>query len=197
MYAETLNNLIEELKKMPGIGPKSAQRLAFYILGSSKADVEKLVEVIKEAKEKIRYCSECFNITDTDPCGICDDPGRDKGLCIVADPKDLIALERSHEFFGKYHVLGGLISPLDGIGPDALRIKELISRISNNSFTEVILALSATAEGEATSIYLSKILKPLGVPLSRLAYGLPVGADMDYADEATLSRALEGRSLVK
>lgn len=197
MYAETLNDLIEELKKMPGIGPKSAQRLAFYILGSSKADVEKLVDVIKEAKEKIRYCSECFNITDTDPCRICSDLSRDNGLCVVAEPKDLIALERSHEFFGKYHVLGGLISPLDGIGPDALRIKELISRINNNSFNEVILALCATAEGEATSIYLSKMLKPLGVPLSRLAYGLPVGADMDYADEATLCKALEGRSLVK
>jgi recombination protein RecR len=194
MYAETLAKLIEELKKMPGIGPKSAQRLAFYILQSSGKDVESLLSAIKEAKVKLRHCSLCFNITDIDPCKICSNRSRQNELlCIVAEPKDLMAMERSGEYNGKYHVLGGLISPLDGIGPENLRIKELMKRLHKENFSEIILAISPTAEGEATNIYLSRLIKPLGIRLSRVAYGLPIGADMDYADEATLSKAFQGR----
>ncbi|MBU0671794.1 MAG: recombination mediator RecR [Candidatus Margulisbacteria bacterium] len=194
MYAETFKKLIEELKQLPGIGPKSAQRLAFYILQSSGKDIGQLVEAIKAAKEKLKHCSVCFNITDIDPCKICADESRDTSqLCVVGEPKDLMAIERSREYNGKYHVLGGLISPLDGVGPDNLRMKELIQRLNKGSHKEIILAISATTEGEATNIYLSRLLKPLGIKLTRLAYGLPIGADMDYADEATLSKALEGR----
>lgn len=197
MYAETLNRLIEEFKKMPGVGPKSAQRLAFYILQSSVAEVKKLVFAVMEAKEKIRHCSVCFNITDINPCKTCSDEGRDGSLlCVVAEPKDLVAVERSGEYRGRYHVLGGMISPLDGINPETLRIKELLQRLQKENFREIILALSPTAEGEATNIYLTKLIKPLGIMLSRVAYGLPIGADMDYADEATLSKALEGRKIV-
>ena len=194
MYAETLNNLIAELQKMPGIGPKSAQRLAFYVLQSSQKDVEKLIEAVSQAKEKLKHCSVCFNITDVDPCRICSDDNRDKHvLCVVAEPKDLVAIERSREYNGKYHVLGGMISPLDGLGPENLRIKELIRRLNDEDYKEIVLATSPTTEGEATNIYLSKLIKPFGVRLTRLAYGLPIGADMDYADEATLSKAFEGR----
>ncbi|MFH1577036.1 MAG: recombination mediator RecR [Candidatus Margulisiibacteriota bacterium] len=194
MYAETFKKLIEELKQLPGIGPKSAQRLAFHILQSSGKDVGQLVEAIKAAKEKLKHCSVCFNITDINPCKICADESRDTSqLCVVGEPKDLMAIERLREYNGKYHVLGGLISPLDGVGPDNLRMKELILRLHKGSHKEIILAISATTEGEATNIYLSRLLKPLGIKLTRLAYGLPIGADMDYADEATLSKALEGR----
>lgn len=193
MYAEALNKLIEELKRMPGIGPKSAQRLAFYMLGSSEKQVEDLVNAIAQAKGKMKFCSTCFNMTDVEPCKICSDESRENTLCVVADPKDLIAIERSREFRGKYHVLGGVISPLDGIGPESLRIKELLNRVDKEKFSEVILALSPTAEGEATIIYLTKLFRPLGIKFSRVAYGLPIGADMDYADEATLSKAIEGR----
>jgi recombination protein RecR len=194
MYAETFAKLIEELKKMPGIGPKSAQRLAFYILQSSNQDVDRLAAMIREAKGRLRHCSVCYNITDIDPCRICADLSRDQHrLCVVGEPKDLMAIERSGGYNGRYHVLGGLISPLDGIGPDSLRIKELLQRLNKGDFTEVILAISPTTEGEATSIYLSRLLRPLGVKLTRLAYGLPVGADMDYADEATLTKSFEGR----
>jgi len=196
MYAEALNHLIEELKKMPGIGPKSAQRLAFYLLGSSEKQVEDLVNAIVQAKGKIKFCSNCFNLTDVEPCNLCSDESRENILCVVADPKDLIAIERSREFKGKYHVLGGLISPLDGIDPESLRIKELLNRIEKERFSEVILALSPTAEGQATIIYLTKLFRPLGIKTSRVAYGLPIGADMDYADEATLSKAIEGRSII-
>jgi len=194
MYAETLTKLIEELQKMPGIGPKSAQRLAFYVLQSPPKNIDKLLLAIREAKDNLKYCSVCFNITDIDPCKICIDENRDKDiLCVVADTKDLVAIERSGQYQGKYHVLGGLISPLDGISPETLRIKELLKRLQKENFKEILLAVSSTAEGEATNIYLSKLIKPLGVILSRLAYGLPVGADMDYADEATLSKAISGR----
>ena len=194
MYAKTFANLIEELQKMPGIGPKSAQRLAFYILQSSGKDVGKLVSAVKEAKEKLRHCSVCFNITDIDPCKICSDGSRDdKLLCVVGEPKDLMAIERSGEYNGKYHVLGGLISPLDGIGPDNLRMKELMQRLNKGDFMEIILAISPTTEGEATNIYLTRLLRPFDVKLTRVAYGLPIGADMDYADEATLTKAFEGR----
>lgn len=192
MYAETLAKLIEELQKMPGIGPKSAQRLAFYILQSSEKEVEKLLSAITHAKERLKYCSICFNITDVEPCQIC---SRDSNtLCIVAEPKDLMAIERSGGYNGKYHVLGGLISPLDGIGPENLRIKELMERLRKENFQEIILAISPTTEGEATNLYLTKLIKPLGIKLTRVAYGLPIGADMDYADEATLSKAFQGRS---
>ena len=194
MYAETLARLIEELKKLPGIGPKSAQRLAFFILQSSGKDVGSLLSAIKEAKVKLRHCSLCFNITDIDPCKICANGSRHNDLlCIVAEPKDLMAMERSGEYNGKYHVLGGLISPLDGIGPENLRIKELMKRLHKENFAEITLAISPTTEGEATNIYLSRLIKPFGIRLSRLAYGLPIGADMDYADEATLSKAFQGR----
>ena len=197
MYAETLAKLIEELKKLPGIGPKSAQRLAFYILQSSERDVEKLISSIQDAKIKLRHCSLCFNITDVDPCKICSNLSRDtNSLCVVAEPKDLVAIERSGEYNGKYHVLGGLISPLDGVGPENLRIKELLKRLRREKISEIILAISPTTEGEATNIYLAKFIKPLGIRLTRVAYGLPIGADMDYADEATLSKAFQGRKEV-
>jgi recombination protein RecR len=194
VYAETLTKLIEELKRMPGIGPKSAQRLAFYILQSSEKDVDKLLVSIKDAKVKLKHCSSCFNITDINPCKICSDESRSNDLlCVVAEPKDLVAIERSGEYRGKYHVLGGLISPLDGISPESLRVKELLQKLQKNGVYEIILAISPTTEGEATNIYLTKLVKPLGIKLTRLAYGLPIGADMDYADEATLSKAFQGR----
>jgi len=197
MYAESLAKMIEELQKLPGIGPKSAQRLAFFLLGSSRKSIDELVTSIVQAKERLRYCSVCFNITDVDPCRICSDTSRrDDIVCVVADPKDLVAIERSGVYNGKYHVLGGVISPLDGIEPDSLRIKELLKQIGKNLIKEVVLAISPTTEGEATNIYLTRLLKPLGVKLTRIAYGLPIGADMDYADPATLSKALEGRSEV-
>lgn len=194
MYAETLNRLIAELQKMPGIGPKSAQRLAFYILQSSGKEVEALLLSIKQAKDRLKHCSICFNITDVDPCKICSNGNRDGNLlCVIAEPKDLVAIERSGEYRGKYHVLGGLISPLDGIGPENLRIRELMKRLHKEDFSEIILAISPTTEGEATNIYLTRLIKPFEIKLTRVAYGLPIGADMDYADEATLSKAFEGR----
>ena len=197
MYAESLAKLMAELQKLPGIGPKSAQRLAFYLLGSSQKEVEELITALRQAKENLHYCSVCFNITDIDPCKICSDPSREEGLlCVVAEPKDLVAIERSSAYRGKYHVLGGVISPLDGIEPESLRIRELLARLSKNSIKEVILAISPTTEGEATSLYLTKLIKPLGVKLTRIAYGLPMGADMDYADPSTLSKSLEGRTLI-
>jgi len=194
LYAETLKNLVEELKKLPGIGPKSAQRLAFHVLQTPGREIEKLTEALRQAKEKMRFCSTCFNLTDIDPCKICLDESRGgECLCVVADPKDLMAMERAGDFRGRYHVLGGLISPLDGIGPETLRIKELLRRLEKENFQEIVLAISPTAEGEATNIYLSRLIKPLGIKLTRVAYGLPIGADMDYADEATLSKAMQGR----
>jgi recombination protein RecR len=194
MYAESLAKLIDELQKLPGIGPKSAQRLAFHLLGSSRKSVEELTAAMVQAKDRLKYCSVCFNITDIDPCKICSDGSRDsKVICVVAEPKDLVAIERSGAYNGKYHVLGGVISPLDGVEPDSLRIRELLSRVGKNSVKELVLAISPTTEGEATIIYLTKLLKPLGIKLTRIAYGLPIGADMDYADPATLSKALEGR----
>lgn len=194
MYAETLNDLILELQKLPGIGPKSAQRLAFYFLESSGKDVDQLLQAVQQAKAKLKYCSVCYNITDVDPCRICSDENRaNDQLCIVADPKDLAAIERSRQFHGKYHLLGGLISPLDGLGPESLRIKELLARLEKGKFQEIILAISPTTEGQATTIYLSRLLKPFELKITRLAYGLPIGADMDYADEATLAKSFEGR----
>lgn len=192
-YVGPLANLITEFQKMPGIGPKSAQRLAFYILGISSSEADKLSVAIKEAKKNIKHCSICFNITVSDPCNVCSNPERDKSkICVVAEPKDLIAIEKTKEYKGLYHVLGGIISPLDGFGPDNLRIKELLSRL-NGSIKEVILAANPTVEGEATNIYLTKLIKPLDIKLTKIAYGLPMGSDMDYADEVTLSKAFEGR----
>jgi recombination protein RecR len=194
MYAESFAKLINELQKLPGIGPKSAQRLAFYLLGTPRKAIDELAEAMVQVKERMTYCSVCYNITDIDPCAICADTSRDdRLLCVVAEPKDLVAIERSGVYNGKYHVLGGVISPLDGIEPESLRIKELLERLNRNTVTELVLAINPTTEGEATSFYLSRLLKPLGVKLTRIAFGLPVGADMDYADPATLSKSLEGR----
>ncbi|MCX5748779.1 MAG: recombination mediator RecR [Candidatus Saganbacteria bacterium] len=192
-YPEPVNDLIEEFKKLPGIGPKSAQRLVFHILGITDAEVGKLAKALTEVKKNIRYCSVCFNLTVKDPCDICRDNSRDKSLlCVVAEPKDLIAIERTREFKGSFHVLGGLISPLDGVGPDNLRIKELLGRLKNG-VKEVLVALNPTTESETTIFYLTKIIKPLGIRLTRIASGLPIGSDMDFADEATLLKAIEGR----
>lgn len=192
-YAEPLAKLIEEFQKMPGIGPKSAQRLSFYVLGVTEAEAGALAEAIKKAKQSITYCSQCFNITVGDPCDICRGGGRDSSvICVVSEPKDLIAMERAGKYKGLYHILGGVISPLDGIGPDGLRIKELLKRVNGN-IKEIVLAINPTTEGEATILYLSKLLKPLGIKITKIAYGLPMGSDMDYADEITLVKALEGR----
>jgi recombination protein RecR len=191
-YAATFKRLIEELKKLPGVGPKSAQRLAFHMLATSQADVQKLTEAMLEAKRSLKHCSACFNVTDRDPCEICADTGRDRSiLCVVEEPKDLMAIERTREFRGQYHVLGGVLSPINGMGPDALRIKELLQRVKKG--TEVILAMNPTTEGEATAIYLSRLLAPLGAKITRIAYGLPIGSDIDYADEATITKSFEGR----
>jgi len=194
MYAESFAKLINELQKLPGIGPKSAQRLAFHLLGTPRKSIDELAAAMVQVKERMTYCSVCYNITDVDPCQICSDTSRDEAtLCVVAEPKDLVAIERSGVYNGKYHVLGGVISPLDGIEPESLRVKELLARLGDNKIKELVLAINPTTEGEATSFYLSRLIKPLGVKLTRIAFGLPVGADMDYADPATLSKSLEGR----
>lgn len=194
MYAEPLARLIEELSKMPTVGPKTAQRLAFYILRMPPEDAERLSQAILDAKAKIRYCSVCFHITDVDPCSICSNPARSPNLiCVVEDPRDVLAMERTREYRGLYHVLHGAISPLDGVGPDDLKIAELLRRVETGEVTEVIVATNPRVEGEATAIYLAKLLKPLGVKVTRIAHGLPVGGDLEYADEVTLAKALEGR----
>ncbi len=192
--SETVERAIEELAKLPGIGRKSAQRLVFFLLKSCKEEVTALVEAIAALKEKVAYCSICYNITETDPCAICSSPTRQrKQICVVEEANGVLALEKTGEYHGLYHVLGGVLSPLDGIGPDDLRIAELLRRL-NGEVEEVILATNPSAEGEATALYLSKLIKPLGVRVTRIARGLPVGGDLEYADEVTLSRALEGRS---
>ena len=192
-YAATFKKLIDELKKLPGIGPKSAQRLAFHILESSSNDVKQLAEIMVEAKATLKHCSTCFNLTDRDPCEICSDSGRDRSLlCVVEEPKDLMAIERTHEFRGIFHVLGGVLSPLNGMGPESLRIKELLGRVKSG-IKEMVLAMNPNTEGEATALYLTKLLSPMGVKITRIAYGLPIGSDLDYADEATLTKSFEGR----
>ncbi len=192
-YPEPMGRLITALAKMPGIGPKSAQRLAFYILQTSDSEIKELIDTLQETKEKVGYCSICFNISVEDPCEICSDEGRDKSkICVVALSQDLIAIEKTREYNGLYHILGGVISPLDGVGPENLRTKELLKRLKDD-VKEVILALNPTVEGEATVIYLTKLIKPLEKKITRIAYGLPVGSDMDYADEVTLTKAFEGR----
>jgi recombination protein RecR len=187
--------LIEEFQKMPTIGPKSAQRLAFYILSLENSEAQKIIQAIKTVKEKMRYCSQCFNITVSDPCEICVSPKRDKSiLCVVSDPKDLISVEKTREYHGLYHILGGVISPLDGMTPETLRIKELLHRIKDGQFKEIIMAINPTVEGEATMIYLGRLLSPLGIKMTRIAYGIPIGGNIDYADEMTLAKSFEGRA---
>lgn len=179
---------------MPTVGPKTAQRLAFYILRMSPEDAERLSQAILDAKAKIRYCSVCFHITDVDPCAICTSSNRNRSMiCVVEDPHDVLAMERTREYRGLYHVLHGAISPLDGVGPDDLKISALLTRLRGGEVKEVIIATNPRVEGEATAIYLAKILKPLGVKVTRIAHGLPVGGDLEYADEVTLAKALEGR----
>lgn len=192
-YVAPLRNLVEQLRRLPGIGSKSAGRLAYHILKMDKKDVLALAEALTEAKERIGYCSVCFNLTDSDPCLICKSEARDQKLfCVVEDPKDVAAMERTREYKGLYHVLHGVLSPLDDVGPDEIRIKELLARI-DHSTVEVIVATNPDVEGEATAMYLAKLLKPLGVKVSRIAHGLPIGADLEYADEVTLFKALENR----
>lgn len=192
-YTKPLARLIDEFQKFPGIGPKSAQRMAFYILKQSEQDVDNFAKAITEAKKLIQYCEVCFNLSSEQPCEICSSKKRDDSIiCVVADTKDLVALEKTKDFIGRYHVLQGLISPLEGIGPENLRITELLKRINDN-VKEIILAINPSVEGEATTLYLRKLIKPLGIKLTRIAFGLPVGSDLEYADEVTLSKALEGR----
>lgn len=193
-FAPPVANLIEEFAKLPGIGKKTAQRLAFYVLSMNTNDATGLANAIIDAKKNIRYCSICSNLTDRDPCIICQNKKRDQSsICVVEDPRDIMAMERTKEFNGLYHVLHGSISPMEGIGPEDIRIKELLIRIQGADVEEVILATNPTIEGEATAMYISKLLKPMGIKTTRLAHGIPVGGDLEYADEVTLSKALEGR----
>ncbi len=186
--------LIEELSKLPGIGPKSAQRLALHLVKGAEEDVRSLAEALMDAKTTVQHCSICSNLTDSDPCEICGDGSRREDLvCVVEDPSDVVAMERTRDYDGLYHVLHGLISPMDGVGPDELRVKNLLDRLREDEVQEVILATDPTVEGEATAMYLARLLRPLGVKVTRIARGLPEGGDLDYADEATLSRALRGR----
>ena len=193
-YTKPLANLIDYFQRLPGIGPKSAQRIAFHLLKMPKHDVEKFAQAMITAKETIRYCDICFNMSSSNPCEICSNPTRNKNIvCVVAETKDLMAIEKTNEYNGTYHVLQGLISPIDGIGPDDIRIKELLYRVNQNDIKEVILALNPSVEGEATSLYLNKLLKPFNIKITRIAFGLPMGSELEYADEMTLTRALEGR----
>ena len=193
----TLQRLIEQFERLPGIGHKSAQRLAFHVLNMKKEDAEAFSRIILEAHEKIKKCSCCCNLAEEELCPICKSSKRDSSVvCVVEDPRDVMAFERTHEFEGTYHVLHGVISPMNGIGPEDITIKELLARMGDGKIQEVIMATNPTVEGEATAMYISRLLKPMGVSVSRLAYGVPVGADLEYADEVTLSRALEGRQLI-
>lgn len=194
IYPKSVAALIEQFQKFPSVGPKSAQRMAFYLLRMPMSEVQKLAQSIIEAKQNTRTCEICFNLSSTSPCEICQSTRRDKStICVVAETKDLIAIEKTNEYNGLYHVLQGLISPMDGIGADDIRIKELLTRLTDEQVKEVILPLSPSVEGEATSLYLSKLIKPFGIKISRIAFGLPVGADLEYADEITIARAIEGR----
>ena len=193
-YSDALGNLVDQLAKLPGIGRKSAQRLAFHILKQPDKEAQLLADAILTAKAKIHYCSRCYNLTDKELCPICSNPEREQNiLCVVEDARDVIALERAHQFHGLYHVLHGAISPMDGIGPDQLKIKELLQRLQQYPVEEIIIATNTSIEGEATAMYLSNLLKPLGIKVTRIAQGLPVGGDIQYADEVTLARAFEGR----
>jgi recombination protein RecR len=193
-YAKPLTKLINELSKLPGIGSKSAQRLAFYILSLSEAESTALAQSIVEAKANMKYCSICGNLTDVDPCSVCTDSSRDKNIiCVVENPRDVSAMERIREFRGLYHVLNGAISPMDGIGPDDINLKSLIIRLQESQVAEVILATNPNIEGEATAMYIARLVKPAGIKVTRIAHGIPVGGDLEYADEVTLSKAMEGR----
>jgi recombination protein RecR len=197
MYEGVVQDLIDELGRLPGVGPKSAQRIAFHILSADAEDVERLASTLREVKERVKFCSICGNVSEEEQCRICLDQRRDPAsLCVVEESKDVVAIERTREFRGRYHVLGGAISPIEGIGPDDLRIRELLSRLSDGTITEVILATDPNLEGEATATYLARMIAPLGISVSRLASGLPVGGDLEYADEVTLGRAFSGRRTV-
>ena len=193
-YTKPLANLIEFFQKFPGIGPKSAQRMAFYLLKMPLSEIEKFASILVESKKTIHYCDTCFNLSASNPCEICQSSKRDRSIiCVVSETKDLIAIEKTREYHGLYHVLQGVLSPIDGIGAEDIRIKELLHRVANDEVKEIILALSPSVEGEATSLYLNKLIKPFNIKISRIAFGLPVGSDLEYADEITLARAIEGR----
>ena len=194
IYTPALQKLIDELGKLPGVGPKSAQRIAFHLIKLPEQDALSLANAIQEAKQKVRFCERCFNMSDEAICEICSDTQRDSSLvCVVEEPRDIVALERTREYKGLYHVLQGAINPIDGIGPEQLKIRELLERLKGNTLQEVILCTNPNIEGEATAMYLAKLIEPLGIQVSRIASGLPVGGDLEYADELTLGRALEGR----
>ena len=197
MYEGAVQDLIDELGRLPGVGPKSAQRIAFHLLQADPIDVKRLVSALVEVKDKVRFCSICGNVAQEEQCRICRDERRDRALiCVVEEPKDVVAIERTREFRGRYHVLGGAISPIEGIGPDDLRIRELLARLASDDITEIIIATDPNLEGEATATYLARLLRPMGLRVTRLASGLPVGGDLEYADEVTLGRAFEGRRLL-
>jgi recombination protein RecR len=197
VYEGVVQDLIDELGRLPGVGPKSAQRIAFHLLAADPADVRRLADALIEVKAKVRFCATCGNVAQEEQCRICADPRRDPHvLCVVEEPKDVVAIERTREFRGRYHVLGGAISPIEGIGPDDLRTRELIERLADGTITEIILATDPNLEGEATATYLARLIKPMGLRVTRLASGLPVGGDLEYADEVTLGRAFEGRRLL-
>ena len=198
MYATPIARLIEEFAKMPGIGKRTAERLAYYVLKLPKAEVASFAEAMMEAKEKIIFCPVCQSLTDKVPCDICSDERRDQSLiCVVEKPKDVVKIEKTREYKGTYHVLHGVISPMDGVGPEDIRIKELLARVTEDSVKEVIMATNPNLEGEATAMYIAKLLAPFGVKVTRLAHGIPVGGDLEYADEVTLTRALEGRHEIR
>ena len=197
MYEGVVQDLIDELGRLPGVGPKSAQRIAFHLLQADPVDVRRLAQVLIEVKERVRFCSVCGNVAEEETCRICRDPRRDVTLlCVVEESKDVVAIERTREFRGRYHVLGGAISPIEGVGPDDLRVRELMVRLQDGSVTELILATDPNLEGEATATYLARMFGPMGLRITRLASGLPVGGDLEYADEVTLGRAFEGRRQV-
>ena len=193
-YSPSIEKLIESFEKLPSIGHKTAARLAFYILNSSEEEMNEFVSSIVNAKKNLKYCSKCYNISDTDPCQICGSPKRNQSIiCVVEDVRDIVAMERTHEFKGVYHVLHGSISPMNGVGPEDIKIKELLARLMDGQVKEVILATNPRVEGEATAMYISKLIKPLGIKATRIAHGIPVGGDLEYTDEITLMKALEGR----
>jgi recombination protein RecR len=197
VYEGVVQDLIDELGRLPGVGPKSAQRIAFHLLQADAADVKRLVDALNEVKEKVHFCATCGNVAEGELCRICADPRRDPtAICVVEEPKDVVAVERTREFRGRYHVLGGAISPIEGVGPDDLRIKELMTRLADSDVQEVIIATDPNLEGEATASYLARFLSKMGLKVTRLASGLPVGGDLEYADEVTLGRAFEGRRLL-
>jgi len=198
VYAAAVQDLIDELGRLPGVGPKSAQRIAFHLLKLPREDALRLARAISEAKDKVTFCTRCFNIAEADECGICADPRREAGVvCVVEEPRDIVAVEKTGEFRGRYHVLQGAISPIEGVGPDQLRVKELLARIEPESIEELILCTNPNLEGEATAMYLARLISPMGVKVTRIASGMPVGGDLEYADELTLGRALEGRRVVE